>query len=67
MKTAHLSWEEVRQRAGGKAIVVHYDGIVKSGYCDEEHMEKMVRNCELMQLTSSDYQVTKWPDKRSGN
>ena len=64
MKTAHLSWEEVKQRANGSPIIVHYDGIQRSGYCREEHMEKIFRDCELLQLTSNDYQVMKWPERR---
>ena len=60
MKTARLTWEEVKKRAGGQAIVVYYDGIEKRGHCEEEHMEKMFRNCELLQLSTRDYQVMKW-------
>ena len=64
MKTAHLTWEEVAQRSDGQAVVVHYDGIFKAGYCDEEKMTKMFGDCELMQLTRTDYMVTKWPERK---
>ncbi len=64
MKTAHLSWEEVAQRAGEKPIVVHYDGIQRSGYWYEDHMMKLFSDCELLQLTLNDFQVMKWPDRR---
>lgn len=63
MKIAHLSWEEVAERASGNPIVVYYDGIQRSGYCDEEHMRKMFGDCELLQLTRNDFQVMKWPER----
>lgn len=66
-RTAGLTYEEVAERAGDKkAIIVHYDGIQRSGYWYEDHMMKLFSGCELMQLTENDYQVTKWPD-RSGS
>ena len=65
MKIAHLTWEEVAQRVGDKqAIVVHFDGVQRSGYWYEDHMMKMFDGCELLQLTLNDYQVTKWPERR---
>lgn len=64
MKTAHLTWEEVEQQAAERPIIVHYDGIQRSGYCREEHMWKLFRECELLRLTMNDYQVMKWPDRR---
>ena len=64
MKTAHLTWEEVTERAAGKAIEVTYDGISARGNCSEEHMKRKFSGCELMQLTKSDYIVTKWPERR---
>lgn len=67
MKNAHLTWDEVTKRADGQPVIVHYDGIQRSGYCDEEKMAKMFRDCELLQMTRNDYMVMKWPDKRSGN
>ena len=65
-RTANLTWEDVAEQAGdGKAIIVHFDGIQRSGYWYEDHMMKMFSGCELLRLTENDYQVTKWPD-RSG-
>jgi hypothetical protein len=64
MKTAHLNWREVDDRANGEQVIVHYDGIEKTGRCHEEHMMKMFRDCELLQLTDRDYMVTKWPERR---
>lgn len=61
MKTAHLSWEEVRERAAGQAIEIAYDGIESRGHCDEEHMVRKFSGCEFVQLTRTCYQVTKWP------
>lgn len=68
MKTANLTWEDVMKQTGdGRKITVHYDGIQRSGYWYEDHMMEMFSGCELLRLSNSDYQVTKWPDKRSGN
>ena len=68
MKTANLTWEDVMKQAGdGKKLTVHYDGIQRSGFWYEDHMMEMFSECELLRLTNTDYQVTKWPDKRSGN
>ena len=68
MKTAGLTWEDVMKQTGdGKKITVHYDGIQRTGFWYEDHMMKMFSECELLRLTDSDYQVTKWPGKRSGN
>lgn len=72
MKTANLSWEDVMKQTGdGQKITVHYDvhgdGIHCSGFWYEDHMMEMFSGCELLRLTNTDYQVTKWPDKRSGN
>ena len=65
MKTSNLTWEEVVKRAGDKqAIVVHYDGIQRSGYWYEDHMMKLFSGCELMQMTQNDFEVTKWPERR---
>ena len=62
-RTANLTWEDVAAQAGdGKAIIVHFDGIQRSGYWYEDHMMKMFSGCELLRLTENDYQVTKWPD-----
>ena len=68
MKTANLTWEDVMKQAGDwKKITVHYDGIQRSGFWYEDHRMEMFSECELLRLTNSDYQVTKWSDKRSGN
>ena len=68
MKTANLTWEDVMKQTGdGKKITVHYDGIQRSGYWYEDHMMQMFSECELLRLSNTDYQVMKWPDKRSGN
>ena len=62
-RTAELSWQDVADQSQGKVITVHYDGIQKSGRWYEDHMMKMFSGCELLRLTDSDYQVTKWPDR----
>ena len=68
MKTANLTWEDVMKQAGdGKKITVHYDGIQRSAFWYEDHMMDMFSGCELLRLTNTDYQVTKWPERRSGN
>ena len=65
-RTANLTWENVAEQAGDKkAIIVHFDGIQRSGYWYEDHMMKMFSGCELLRLTENDYQVTKWTN-RSG-
>ena len=64
MKTAHLSWEEVKERTGGTEILVHFDGIHKQGKPEAEHMEKQFSGCELMQMTKADFMVTAWPERR---
>ena len=61
-RTAGLSWQDVADQAQGKVITVHYDGIQKSGRWYEDHMMKMFSECELLRLTNTDYQVTKWPE-----
>lgn len=62
-RTANLTWEDVAEQVGDrKAIIVHFDGIQRSGYWYEDHMMKMFSGCELLRLTENDYQVTKWPD-----
>ena len=61
MKTAHLTWEEVAERAKGQNIEIAYDGIESRGHCDEEHMKKKFSGCEFLQLTKTAFQVTKWP------
>lgn len=68
MKTARLTWEDVMKQTGdGQEITVHYDGIQRRGFWYEDHMMEMFSDCELLRLTNTDYQVTKWPGKRSGN
>lgn len=64
MKTAHLSWEEVTERAAGQVIEVTYDGISARGNCGEDFMIRRFSGCELVQLTKTDYMVTKWPEER---
>lgn len=67
MKTARLTWEDVmKQKGDGKKITVYYDGIQRSGYWFEDHMVEMFSGCELLRLSKTDYQVTKWPEGRSG-
>lgn len=68
MKTARLTWEDVMKQTGDeRKITVHYDGIQRSGFWHEDHMMEMFSECELLRLTNTDYQVTMWPWKRSGN
>ena len=63
-RTANLTWEDVAALTGDKqAIIVHYDGIQRSGYWYEDHMMKLFSGCKLLQLTQNDYQVTEWPDR----
>ena len=63
MKTARLTWEDVMKQTGdGQKITICYDGIQRSGYWYEDHMMKMFSGCELLRLSNTDYQVTKWPE-----
>ena len=62
-RTAELSWQDVEEQAQGEVVTVHYDGIQKSGRWYEDHMMQMFSGCEMLRLTDSDYQVTKWPDR----
>ena len=68
MKTANLTWEDVADQTGDKQkITVHYDGIQRSGFWYEDNMMKIFSGCKLLRLSSTDYQVMKWPEGRSGN
>ena len=68
MKTANLTWDDVMKQTGDKQkITVHYDGIQRSGFWYEDHMMEMFSGCNLLRLNSTDYQVMKWPERRSGN
>lgn len=63
MKTAHLTWEEVKQRAGDAQI----DVIVSQG--SKIHgrtvvLEEFMAGSELMALTKDTYMVTAWPEDR---
>ena len=63
MKTAHLSWEEVKQRAGDAQI----DVIVSHGsriHGRPEVLEEFLAGSELLALTKETYMVTGWPEGR---
>ena len=64
MKTAHLTWEEVKERAAGQAIEIAYDGIESRGNCEEEHMIRKFSGCEFVQLTKTCYMVEKGPGRK---
>lgn len=65
MKTARLTWEDVAKQAGDqKTIVVHYDGIYKSGRWYEDHMMKQFDGCELLRLATDHYLVMAWPERK---
>lgn len=61
MKTAKISWAEVRKAEGDNEIDV---------YCSEgsrlhgrpEVLDRILDGCELLHLTKGVYQVTKWPE-----
>ena len=60
MKTAHLSWEEVKQMHGDHVIDVYSrEGTLVRGR--PETLDKMLEGCELMRLTKGVYQVTDKP------
>ena len=63
MKTAHLSWEEVKQRVGDAQI----DVIVSQGSKIRgrpEVLEEFLAGSELMALTKETFMVTAWPEER---
>ena len=65
MKKSRFSWEQVAQLAGGDPVTVLYDGIERSGYCNEDHMMKMFGGCELVKLTRHTFEVSRWPEGRT--
>ena len=66
MKTARLSWAEVRQQEGDREIDV-YTSAGSRLHGRAEHLDRLLEGCELMRLTKGVYQVTKWPEHGSRN
>ena len=62
MKTAGLSWAEVREKEGESEIDVYSDGARLHGRA--ETLDRILDGCELLRLTNRTYQVTKWPEER---
>lgn len=63
MKTAGLSWAEVREHEGENVIDVYSKaGSTVHGRADT--LDRILEGCELLHLTGSTYQVTKWPEER---
>lgn len=65
MRKDRLTWEEVEKLAGNEPITVHYDGIEKSGYCNEEHMTKQFNGCQFKQCSRHDFDVIFWPEGKT--
>ena len=62
MKTAGLSWAEVREKEGESEIDVYSAGARLHGRA--ETLDRILDGCELLHLTNRTYQVTKWPEER---
>ena len=57
MKTAHITWEEVKQRAGDQVIQVYHRGVRVNGKPTDPHMIELFGDSELLQMTKTDFQV----------
>lgn len=64
MRTAHLSWDEIAQRSAGLEITIHEGNIIQKGNCNQPDMEFRFDGCEFLQLTETDYMVTRRPERR---
>lgn len=63
MKTAGLSWTEVRDAEGENVIDV-YNKAGERLHGKANTLGEILEGCELLHLTGSTYQVTKWPEER---
>ena len=63
MKTAGISWAEVRKTEGGNEIDV-YSSEGSRLHGRPEVLDRILDGCELLHLTNRTYQVTKWPEER---
>lgn len=61
MKTAGLSWAEVRESESGNEIDV-YSSAGSKLRGRAETLDRILEGCELLRLTKGVYQVTKWPE-----
>ena len=61
MKTAGLSWAEVRESENGNEIDV-YSSAWSKLRGRAETLDRILEGCELLRLTKGVYQVTKWPE-----
>lgn len=61
MKTARLSWAEIRQHEGDNEIDVYGIGGSRL-HGRAETLDRILEGCELLHLTGNVYQVTKWPE-----
>ena len=61
MKTAGLSWAEVREHEGENVIEVYCSASsMVRGRADT--LDRILDGCELVHLTKAGYQVTRWPE-----
>ena len=63
MKTAGLSWAEVRDAEGENVIDV-YNKAGARLHGKANTLGEILEGCELMRLAKGNYQVTKWPEER---
>ena len=61
MRTARLTWDEVKKIHGEHEIDV-YGGEGSRLHGKPELLDKILNGCELMRLTKGIYQVTSWPE-----
>ena len=61
MKTAGISWAEVREREGDNEIDVYGIGGSRL-HGRAETLDRILEGCELLHLTKGVYQVTKYAE-----
>ena len=61
MKTAQLTWAEVREQEGDREIDV-YSHAGERMHGKAATLDRILEGCELLHLTKGVYQVTKWPE-----
>ena len=63
MKTAEISWAEIRESEGDSVInVFGKEGSLLHGRA--ETLGRILDGCELLRLAKGVYQVTKWPEEK---
>lgn len=62
MRTARLTWEEVKTIHRDHEIDV-YSSEGSRLHGRPETLDKILNGCELMRLTKGIYQVTSWPEE----